>query len=134
MFQQNAQQQLEWGGTAPNACIWTSLLRCGGCGINRRQACRIETVVADQFDSKVRAPLWFTLHDVLGEMWHEPHLGETGWHKEYYDLEERLKRRLGLFELSSMLSAGDAIQAFIKNATADQLRDLSQVRAYLGTR
>jgi hypothetical protein len=77
--------------------------------------------MAEQFDTKVRAPLWFAIHDALGGQWHDPTFGESGWTEEFFELEERLKRRLGVWDLSTHVSAGDPIEEFIKRATSGQL-------------
>lgn len=44
-----------------------------------------------------------------------------GWGEEYWELEKRLQRRLGVWKLSEHEHAGDAIQSFIKNATKDEV-------------
>jgi hypothetical protein len=85
----------------------------------------------DDFDTKVRAPLWHAIEDAFGEEYHTE-MGESGWLEEYYELEKRLKRKLGKWRLSNHLQAGNAIQEFLKAAPRDQIVTVIDVTMEFG--
>ena len=74
----------------------------------------------DEFDTKVRAPLWYAVYDAFGKETHSS-MGGALWPRSYEILVEALKRRLGLWTLSQSRYGGDAIRAFIQSATKEHI-------------
>jgi hypothetical protein len=88
-------------------------------------------MAVDEFDSKVRAPLWYAIYDSFGKEKHDTWGSE--WPEPYKILHEALKRSLGRWELSIVNQAsGNAIRDFIQTATKEEIVETIRLAESIG--